>query len=364
MPPLFLPTRDLCSLRPLLLPSVAKSLYDLTEAACLGREAQVTLDCNEEEHQDDDDDDQLRTDEDEDGEVQSESSQDGAEEMIERRFAQTWLIKFISADISKLAVSASEAEELYTLQDQAGSILAALCGNSGKYCVKSCSSLYLAFGLTVLALVCRVNFSAASHLQTTRFILRHRNQTGDSMAVRIRDSPVTADALGNRTWGAAPLLSRRLVRDVLQDTQYCTNVLELGAGTGLVGLVVTAALRCSATASNCDRRIHLTDYHPHVLKTLQDNVRLNGFDQGDAGQVICHVARLDWQEVHEEQTKDEKVMQERYRSTAQTVPDTASAEEWPRIDSSAKYDLIIAAGEWPPDQHRHLLCILLISSLT
>lgn len=135
----FLPTRDLCSLRPLLLPSVAKSLHDLTEAARLGREAQVVIDCNNDEEQIDDD--QLRTDLNEDGEAQSDSSQDGAEEMIERRFAQTWLIKFISADVSKLDVSASEAEDLYALHDQAGSILAALCGNSGEYFLASSDKL-------------------------------------------------------------------------------------------------------------------------------------------------------------------------------------------------------------------------------
>lgn len=165
------------------------------------------------------------------------------------------------------------------------------------------------------------------------------------MAVRIRDSPVTADALGNRTWGAAPLLSRKLVTELLRDNSDCTDVLELGAGTGLVGLAVTAALRGSAPNSSRPRRVDLTDYHPHVLKTLQDNVRLNGFDQGEGVEAICHVARLDWQEVHEEQMQGDKVIQDRYTSTAQTVPNTESCEEWPRIDPNAQYDLIIAAGQ-------------------
>lgn len=116
------------------------------------------------------------------------------------------------------------------------------------------------------------------------------------------------------------------------------NVLELGAGTGLVGLAVAAALRTLKQTSN---RIDLTDYHPHVLQTLSSNVDLNGFKESNG----VHVARLDWQAVHREINAE----QHEYSSTAQTLPfdltDSTSHAVWPVIDSHAKYQLIIAAGE-------------------
>lgn len=203
--------------------------------------------------------------------------------------------------------------------------------------------------------------SLASNLQTTRFVFQSnirgaQDQDEDDAAatiatVRIQDSPVIADALGNRTWGAAPLLARRLLGDFKTQSPP-EKVLELGAGTGLVGLAVAAALR--QRQSNTLPCADLTDYHPHVLKTLQHNARLNGFE--DTGG--CKVARLDWQAVHAcvgggdgAAAAAEAV----YRSTAQTVPDNDDDEadvgdaldghvtSWPTISADAKYDLIIAA---------------------
>nr|KAJ3418530.1 hypothetical protein HK105_008199 [Polyrhizophydium stewartii] len=57
------------------------------------------------------------------------------------------------------------------------------------------------------------------------------------------------------------------------------NVLELGSGTGLAGLV-------SARAGS--RLTVLTDYHPTVLNNAQLNVECNNVER------TAHVAKLDW----------------------------------------------------------------------
>lgn len=116
----FLPTRDLGPLRrPVSLASVECSLNALVKAAGLGEEVDVVLDIDERVEVDLDGDDD---DNDDDNEADADSS-------IEERFAQTWLTKLIS--LQSTEVDAVDEEKLYALQDQAGSVLAALCGSSG-----------------------------------------------------------------------------------------------------------------------------------------------------------------------------------------------------------------------------------------
>ncbi|CAO1638885.1 unnamed protein product [Sympodiomycopsis kandeliae] len=250
--------------------------------------------------------------------VESEWSQ-SAEESIERRYAQTWLTRVVALDTSKVPDS-EQADQLLILQDQAASVLAALCGNS------------------------------ASTIQTSRFVFRSKHSRKD-VTVRIQDSPVTADALGNRTWGAAPLLARHLVSHVLRQESQLGNVLELGAGTGLVGLAVAAAL-CHRRADEQGEKeescsVELTDYHPHVLKTLQDNVALNHLPS--SGPINCQVAQLDWQAVHREESRDaSKTEEKEYNSTAQTLPSVNGIandlhSHWPSIAPTSEFEIIIAA---------------------
>lgn len=71
------------------------------------------------------------------------------------------------------------------------------------------------------------------------------------------------------------------------------DVMELGAGCGLVGLTAATLLQNDGD----DDKVIFTDYNPAVLKNLQKNIDLNEFD------VDHKVLGLDWfdQELHHEQ---------------------------------------------------------------
>jgi methylase of polypeptide subunit release factors len=113
------------------------------------------------------------------------------------------------------------------------------------------------------------------------------------------------DSLGTRTWGAAPLLASIILRRHLSSQmEICTTredetegrrtmkVLELGAGTGLVGLAMAEFIK---NAGGSKAEVHLTDYHPDVLKNLQGNVEENRWTlMGSEALVSVHVSALDW----------------------------------------------------------------------
>ena len=71
------------------------------------------------------------------------------------------------------------------------------------------------------------------------------------------------------------------------------DVMELGAGCGLVGLTAATLLQNDGD----DDKVIFTDYNPAVLDNLQKNIDLNEFD------VDHKVLGLDWfdQELHQEQ---------------------------------------------------------------
>ncbi|KAJ1929738.1 hypothetical protein IWQ60_000890 [Tieghemiomyces parasiticus] len=108
---------------------------------------------------------------------------------------------------------------------------------------------------------------------------------------------ITQGTAGLRTWEAA----LRLAEYVL----YCTpnaatdptnphpliehGVLELGSGTGLVGLTC-ATLATTATA----RDVVLSDYHPDVLRLLEANVTIHRTCH--PASVPVRVVTLDWEQ--------------------------------------------------------------------
>lgn len=158
-------------------------------------------------------------------------------------------------------------------------------------------------------------------------------------------------------------------------------MLELGAGTGLVGLALCAAARAwvDPTRPGGELRrpeefeMDTTDYHPHVLANLEKNIELNGFSsesgqgspEGTSGTRIG-VAKLDWQAVHHEVTASTSASADAsgvakapraslpsepndsaYVSTAQTLPEESAEagqrNAWPTIDPAKQYDVLIAA---------------------
>ncbi|KAJ6151545.1 hypothetical protein N7470_007142 [Penicillium chermesinum] len=107
--------------------------------------------------------------------------------------------------------------------------------------------------------------------------------SGESHTLTLHEPSLTADNLGMKTWVSSYLLARRLHSifespPELVETGTTPNVvssknesplraLELGAGTGLVGLAFAAVAGKSAT-------VHLTDL-PEIVPNLAHNAALN-----------------------------------------------------------------------------------------
>jgi hypothetical protein len=103
--------------------------------------------------------------------------------------------------------------------------------------------------------------------------------SGEEYTLTLHEPSLTADNLGMKTWVSSYLLSRRLhglesppslvpsSTDATIPTQRPLRALELGAGTGLVGLSFAALRGKSAT-------IHLTDL-PEIVPNLAHNAALN-----------------------------------------------------------------------------------------
>ena len=187
--------------------------------------------------------------------------------------------------------------------------------------------------------------SAAGARQCTyRFFLACAASADDAVAtVHIRDIALTDDALGGRTWGAAPYLARRLLRHYA--AQAPTAVLELGAGTGLAGLALHAFTRTQHAVAP---HTVLTDHHAVVLHNLAYNAAAN------ADATACRVAHLDWQHVYEEEEEENEKEEEHgaraaarapYTSTAQTVPaaNDAAVRAFAHVPRDARFDVLIAA---------------------
>jgi predicted nicotinamide N-methyase len=106
-------------------------------------------------------------------------------------------------------------------------------------------------------------------------------------------------------WPSAVLLAHHLCKNpslVLGDDGTPDgDVMELGAGCGLVGLTAATLLQ-NANDGNDDKVI-FTDYNPVVLENLQKNIDLNDFD------AYHKVLGLDWfdqEEHHEQQQKKQQ----------------------------------------------------------
>ncbi|KAJ6121096.1 hypothetical protein N7523_005376 [Penicillium sp. IBT 18751x] len=107
--------------------------------------------------------------------------------------------------------------------------------------------------------------------------------SGEDYTLTLHEPSITADNLGMKTWVSSYLLSRRL-HNLLEappdlvpsgptelsaklDTKKPLRALELGSGTGLVGLAFSALQGKSAT-------VHLTDL-PDIVPNLAHNAALN-----------------------------------------------------------------------------------------
>lgn len=111
--------------------------------------------------------------------------------------------------------------------------------------------------------------------------------------------------VGLQTWGSASIMAERLVRSpqlyglVIPSTSSASRhlrILELGAGTGLLSLVIGSIL----IQSDVSAEIVATDHHPAVLANLKDNVAANPDSTSAEGGVSIAVEALDWELLHDD----------------------------------------------------------------
>ncbi|CCG21393.1 hypothetical protein CORT_0A10080 [Candida orthopsilosis Co 90-125] len=95
--------------------------------------------------------------------------------------------------------------------------------------------------------------------------------------IYLNEPSMTNDNLGLKTWGSSLILGSRLLRAGKGSSILKEPVLELGSGTGLVGMC------CSLMSINTT----LTDL-PQIVPNLQKNIELNNLE----GKSFC--VELDW----------------------------------------------------------------------
>lgn len=104
---------------------------------------------------------------------------------------------------------------------------------------------------------------------------------GSILELELHEPALTSDNLGFKTWASSYLLAKRL--PLLRSQLSGSSVLELGAGTGLVGIAAAAILRTHVVLTD------LPEIVPNLDKNLQANDHLLAMYSGSA-----EAAVLDW----------------------------------------------------------------------
>ncbi|SMR50809.1 unnamed protein product [Zymoseptoria tritici ST99CH_1E4] len=113
----------------------------------------------------------------------------------------------------------------------------------------------------------RAGRSAMGDMQRGFFIPMSPDNVDEGVDIVLHEPSLTEDNLGLKTWASSYLLAKRMaiLRDTLPSLSDTVPMLELGAGTGLVGL---------ATAVILQRHVVLTDL-PEIVPNLQRNATAN-----------------------------------------------------------------------------------------
>lgn len=126
------------------------------------------------------------------------------------------------------------------------------------------------------------------------------SRSGQPLSLALHEPPLTGDRVGFKTWASSFLLAKQLeaMKDEylshLRDSTSALEVLELGSGTGLVGLATAALWNCHVT---------LTDL-PEIVPNLRVNVEANQEEvKKRGGHLRAEV--LDWADPFSD-LKDEK----------------------------------------------------------
>ncbi|KAI5997447.1 hypothetical protein EDD15DRAFT_2245834 [Pisolithus albus] len=127
--------------------------------------------------------------------------------------------------------------------------------------------------------------------------------------IRLTDIPLENEdyrSVGARTWGGACVLAEMMVEHpeqfglgfLTRENDTCgrrpLRILELGAGTGLVGLTAAKVLVASSAKKDCRATVVATDFYPSVLNNLRDNIDKNFPGDPSDGTVTITSHFLDW----------------------------------------------------------------------
>lgn len=109
----------------------------------------------------------------------------------------------------------------------------------------------------------------------------------DGLTLRLYEPSLTEDSLGLKTWTSSVLLARRLESLSHHVTYGHPRVLELGSGTGLVGLAAASIWQHSTS------EVMLTDL-PEIVPNLRSNIELNTDSDSTIDRAKVHSRVLDW----------------------------------------------------------------------
>ena len=121
-------------------------------------------------------------------------------------------------------------------------------------------------------------------------------QITDEVTLKIHEPPLTGDHLGLKTWASSYLLAKRLeligaehqIKNPKNDTGDGKDTwfaLELGSGTGLVGLAAAAVWQCCVTLTD------LPEIVPNLKRNVNDNLDMID-ERGGWGVTMA----LDWED--------------------------------------------------------------------
>ncbi|KAI9498668.1 putative methyltransferase-domain-containing protein [Zychaea mexicana] len=129
--------------------------------------------------------------------------------------------------------------------------------------------------------------AAGAITRTWHFPYLDPNGNRQEHRFKLHEPSYIGNDIGFKTWGAAPLLAKKLIQQNLIPDLPNRTILELGTGTGLVGLC------CGKLGA---QQVHLTDYHESVLTNVAMNVQLN-----DPSSSCATVSKLDFIQVAQNQ---------------------------------------------------------------
>ncbi|KDQ20775.1 hypothetical protein BOTBODRAFT_26794 [Botryobasidium botryosum FD-172 SS1] len=151
-------------------------------------------------------------------------------------------------------------------------------------------------------LACCAGASAAGRLQRT--LSFPRGDAKNPLEIVLQDAGLqnnVIDDVGMQTWGSSLVLAELLAPSpekfgLADPGEVATlRVLELGAGTGLLSLVVGKLVELGDIQSPAE--LVATDFQPAVIRNLRANVAFNFPDPPH--DLTLRVHELDWKQVHD-----------------------------------------------------------------